>query len=95
MPWQSPIRRFVREYLVADAKADLSCAEAWQYFLEVTQAGELQPMRKSAFLRQLPTVMEAVFNARKAHNVERSGRRQRGFRGVGVRLDTSEPLVVS
>jgi hypothetical protein len=90
--WQSPIRRYVQQYLVPDPNADLSCAEAWQFFQEIAQAGELEPMRKVIFLRQLPTVMEAVFRVRKCHNILRSGSRVRGFRGVGLKMDAGLPL---
>jgi hypothetical protein len=93
IPSCSPVRRFVRDYLVADASADLTCAEAWQFVQEVAQAGELQPMRKAAFLRQLPTMMEVAFHVRRCHNILRSGSRVRGFRGVGIRMDTGVPPV--
>lgn len=94
VPWQSPIRRFVREYLAPDPKADISCAEAWQFFQEIVEAGELPPMRKAAFLRQLPTVMEAVFRVRKCHHIERPGHRVRGFKGVGIRMDAGLPTAL-
>jgi hypothetical protein len=32
VPQNSPIRRFVQEYLVADANADLTCEEAWKFY---------------------------------------------------------------
>ncbi len=51
-------------------------------------------MRKAAFLRQLPAVMQAVFGVRKSHAVERAGRRVRGFRGINLRLDAGPPAVV-
>lgn len=87
VPWQSPIRGFVQEYLTSDADADVTSEELWTFFLEVVQSGELTAMRKAAFLRQLPIMMEAVFHVRKCHNVERSGRHVRGFKGVGIRMD--------
>jgi hypothetical protein len=90
-PQNSPVSRFIQEYLAPDPDADLSCAEAWQFFKEIAQSGELPPMRMAAFLRQLPAVMEAVFCLRKCHHIERAGRRVRGFRGVGIRLDTCAP----
>ena len=89
VPFQSPIRRFVQEFIAPDPKTDLSCAEAWQYFQEVAQAGELQSMRKSIFLRQLPTIMEAAYQVRRSHSIVRSGRRVRGFRGVGIKMDSA------
>lgn len=94
VPYQSPIRRFVREYLAPDPKADISCGEAWQYFQEIAEAGELPPMRKTIFLRQLPIVLEAAYQVRRCHSIMRSGRRVRGFRGVGIRMDTGSPTVV-
>lgn len=89
-----PVTRFVQEYIAADLDADLTCDELWKFFQEIAQAGELPPMRKAAFLRQLPAVMEAVFNARKCHHIERAGHRVRGFRGVGIRLDAAAPDVL-
>ena len=77
-----------------DPKADLSCAEAWQYFQEVAQAGELQPTRKATFLRQLPTSMEAAYQVRRCHSILRSGRRVRGFKGIGIRMDAGKSAVV-
>lgn len=85
VPFQSPIRQFVQEYLAPDPKGDVSCAELWEFFQEVVAAGELPGMRKTVFLRQLPTVMEAVFRVRKSHHVERSGHKVRGFKGITVR----------
>ena len=91
VPAQGPIKLFVTEYLVADPAGDLSCQELWAFYNEVAGAGELPLVRKAVFLRQLPTLMEAVFGARKAHNVERDGRRVRGFYGVSLRLEASLP----
>jgi hypothetical protein len=95
-PPNCPVTRFVREYLASDPDADLTCEELWKFFKEVSQAGELPPMRKAAFLRQLPAVMVAIFGARKCHAIERGGHRVRGFRGVSIRLDacpaTPEPV---
>jgi hypothetical protein len=85
VPRHSPIRRFVEEYLVANSTADITCEEGWRFFYEIVQAGELPPMRKAVFLRQLPSLMEAVFHVRKCHHIEREGNRLRGFRGVGIR----------
>ena len=88
VPWQSPIRRFVRDYLAPDPKADLSCEEAWQFFQEIVQAGELQVMRKAIFLRRLPLVMQESYAVRKSLGIMREDHRVRGFRGVGIRMDT-------
>ena len=51
------------------------------------QAGELEPMRKAIFLRQLSVLMAVDYCLKKSHNVQRSGRHVRGFKGVGVRMD--------
>jgi hypothetical protein len=91
IPRRSPVWRFVQEYLVAEASADLTCEEAWQFFLEIVKANELPPTRKALFLRQLPSLMESAFHVRKCHHIWRGGRRVRGFRGVGIRLDTCAP----
>ena len=88
-PPRCPVTRFVQEYIAPDPDADLACGELWKFFQEVAQSGELPPMRKAAFLCRLPGVMEAVFNARKCHHIERGGHRVRGFRGVGIRLDAN------
>jgi hypothetical protein len=53
--------------------------------VKVVDAGELPPMRKAAFLRQLPVVMEAVFRVRNRHHVQRSSRRVRGFKDITIR----------
>jgi len=84
---RGPVWRFVQEYLVADASADLTCEEAWQFFLEIVKANELPPTRKAIFLRQLPSLIQSAFHVRKCHHILRSGHRQRGFKGVGIRLD--------
>jgi hypothetical protein len=89
LPQHSPVRRFVQEYLAPDPDADLSCEEAWQFFEEIAHEGELPPMRKAAFLRQLPIVMESIHHVRKCHGIERADRRVRGFRGVAIRLDAN------
>src|SRR5579864_735908 len=81
----SPIGRFVQEYLAPDPGSDFGCQELWQFFQEIVKAGELPTMRKSVFLRGLPGVMHAVYDVRKCHNIERFGRRVRGFRGVNSR----------
>jgi hypothetical protein len=52
LPPHSPSRRFVQEYLIADANADITCEEAWTFFQEVVEAGELFPVRKAVFLRE-------------------------------------------
>ena len=90
-PQHGPIRHFAEKYLTSDPDADLSCAEAWQFYQEIAQAGDLPPMRKTAFLRQLPVVMETVFNVRKCHHIERGDCCQRGFRGINLRLDAGSP----
>jgi hypothetical protein len=87
LPRPSPARQFVRDYLVADAKLDLSCNELWRFFQEVVAAGELSPMRKAVFLRQLPGLMQEVFQLRKCHRIQRESHHVRGFKGVSVRMD--------
>jgi len=94
IPWRSPVRRFVQDYLVANASADLTCEEAWRFFQEIVQADELPPMRKVIFLRQLPSLMGSVFHVRKCHHIQRGGRRVRGFNGVSIRMDAGSPTVV-
>lgn len=85
IPRSGALTRFVRDYLVADPAADISCAEAWSFFCEVASSGELKPIRQSEFFRRLPPAMESVYNVRKSHNIQRDGRRVRGFRGIGFR----------
>src|SRR5260370_36490298 len=70
----SPIYRFAQEYLAPDPSSDFGCEELWQFFHEIAQAGELPPMPKATFLRQLPAVIEAVYNVKKCHHIERFGR---------------------
>ncbi|MCW5550897.1 MAG: hypothetical protein KIS67_01900 [Verrucomicrobiae bacterium] len=84
-PWHSPVRQFVEKYLCPDPQAELASEEAWTFFQEIVQAGELAAIRRAVFLRQLPTIVEAVYGLRKSHHVERSGRRVRGFKGIAIR----------
>ena len=95
-PQHGPVSRFVQEYLAPDPDADLACEEAWKFFQEVTNAGDLPPIRKAVFLRQLPAIMENLFHVRKCHHVLRGNSRLRGFRGVSIRLDAcpAAPLEV-
>lgn len=85
MPRSGAVTRFVREYLVPDPSADISCAEAWSFFCEVATSGALKPMRKAEFLRRLPAVMEATYDAKKCHSIRRDGRTVRGFKSVTIR----------
>ena len=94
VPYQSPVWRFVRDYLVPDPEADLASEELWTFFQEVTQAGDLPGMRKATFLRELPVAMQAAFGVKKSHHVEREGRRVRGFAGVGIRMDSDPGAAV-
>jgi hypothetical protein len=89
----SPIERFVQEFLALDPSSDFGCQELWRFFQEIVQAGELPAMRKATFLRQLPTVIEEVYNIKKCHHVERFGRQVRGFRGVNSRSAVGQPAV--
>ena len=65
----------------------------WTYFQKIADAGDLSPMRKSIFLRQLPTIMEASLRVRYCHNILRIGSRVRGFPGEGLKMDAGLPLV--
>lgn len=85
LPRSCAVTRFVREYLAPDPATDVSCSELWTFYREISDAGELPPMRKAAFLRRLPGTMAAVFDACKSHDIEREGHRLRGFRAVGIR----------
>jgi hypothetical protein len=89
IPQRGPVSVFAKRYLTRDPASDLTCAELWQFFGEVSASGEVGPLSKSEFLRRLPTALEEIFNVRKCHNVERDGQRLRGFRGVGIRVDAS------
>ena len=86
-----PVALFARRFLLREPANDLSSKELWKFFAEVAASGELQPLSKAEFLRRLPGVLELTFGLRKSHNVQRAGRRVRGFRGVGIRLDDSQP----
>jgi hypothetical protein len=89
----SPLTRFVQEYLTPDPGSDFGCEELWEYFREIVKTGALPPMRKTTFLRQLPAVMEAVYNLRKCHHIERFGHRVRGFRGINSKSVAEQILV--
>jgi hypothetical protein len=84
-PRRCPVMRFAQEYLAHDPAADVSCSELWRFFREIADAGELPRVPKAAFLRRLPGAMESVFCVRKSHNIERAGRRVRGFKSVTFR----------
>lgn len=85
IPRSSPVAKFVRDYLVADPAADISCSEAWSFFCEVARSGELKPIRQSEFLRRLPAAMEAIYGAKKSHSIRRNGCTLRGFKSVTLR----------
>jgi hypothetical protein len=86
-----PVALFARRYLLREPASDLTSGELWTFFSEVSASGELEPLSKAEFLSRLPGIMELSFGLRKSHNVQRAGRRLRGFRGVGIRLDTCAP----
>jgi hypothetical protein len=86
-PRRCPVALFAKRYLAREPASDLTSAELWQFFGEVAATGEVEPLSKSEFLRRLPAVLQAVFDVRKSHAVEREGRHLRGFKGVGIRLD--------
>jgi hypothetical protein len=86
-----PVVLFVRRYLVREPGSDLTSKELSKFFAEVSASGELEPLSKAEFLSRLPGIMELTFGTRKSHNIQRAGRRVRGFRGVGIRLDTCAP----
>lgn len=88
VPRSCAVSVFARRYLVRDPKNSLTCQEISQFYAEVAASGEVEPLGKAEFLRRLPGVMQAVFGVRKSHAVECERRRVRGFKGVGIRLDT-------
>ncbi len=89
-----PVLTFAKRFLMDDPDSDLTSGELWTFFGEVAASGEVPPLSKSEFLRRLPGAMAAVFGLRKAHDIERNGQRVRGFRRVGFRPDTSQPMDV-
>ncbi len=88
-----PVALFARHYLLREPASDVTSRELWTFFSEVSSSGEVEPVSKSEFLSRLPGVMELAFAVRKSHNVMRDGRRVRGFKGVGIRMDTCLPVV--
>ena len=94
-----PVRRscpaalFARRYLLRESANDVTSAELWTFFAEVSASGEVEPLSKAEFFRRLPGVMESAFGVRKCHHIVRSSRCQRGFKGVGIRMDTCLPVV--
>jgi hypothetical protein len=86
-PRRCPATQFAARYLIREAAGDMTSQELWRFFVEVTTSGELEPLSKAEFLRRLPAAMESVFGARKCHGIDRAGRRVRGFRCIGIRLD--------
>lgn len=88
VPSRCPVKRFAQEYLRPQADSDMSCAELWKFYCEIAEVGELPAMRKAVFLRRLPSVMDTSYAVRKCHDIQRAGRRLRGFRGIGIKLDS-------
>ena len=91
VPRDCPVALFARRYLLREPASDLTSKELWTFFAEVSSSGEVEPLSKAEFLSRLPGIMESILGLRKSHNIPRAGRRVRGFRGVGIRLDTCAP----
>ena len=81
---RDPVMRFAQQYLAQNPDTDISCSELWEFYREITVSGELPPMRKAVFLRQLPAAIEVTYGAKKCHNIQREGRSLRGFKSVGI-----------
>ena len=94
VPRDCPVALFARRYLLREPASDLTSKELWTFFAEVSSSGEVEPLSKAEFLSRLPGVMELAFNVRKSHNLIRSGRRQRGFKSIGFRLDDGSPAAM-
>lgn len=92
-PRRCPVAEFARKFLVPDPESNLTSEELLCFFNETAASGEVQPLSKSRFLRRLPNVLETTFGVRKSHGIERDGRRVRGFRGIGIRMDNAIPPV--
>ncbi len=84
-PRPDPVSAFAKNYLVFDARDDLSVSELWTFYREIVAAGELEPVTKQAFLRALPGAMAAAFGAKKCHSIKRDGKSLRGFRSVTIK----------
>jgi hypothetical protein len=84
-PRRCPVLLFVERYLEREPGSDMTSAELWRFFSEVVEAGELEPLTKSAFQRALPGAMEVAFGVKKCHSIKRGRQTVRGFKGVGVR----------
>jgi hypothetical protein len=93
-PRRCPVTLFAQRYLAPEPGSDLASKELWKFFAEVAATRELEPLSKAEFLSRLPGVMELTFDLRKSHNIQRAGRRVRGFCGVGIRLDPCPPDVL-
>jgi hypothetical protein len=83
----SPVFRFAKEYLAPDTSDELSCHDLWRFFSEIVAAGDLPPMPKTAFFRELPAIMESVFGVKRSHSIKRAGKTVRGYKGVTIRDD--------
>ncbi len=83
-PRRCPVAKFAKKFLVPDSESDLTSQELVCFFNEIAASGEVQPLSKSQFLRRLPNVLESAFGVRKSHDIERDGRRVRGFRGINL-----------
>lgn len=88
-----PVVQFVCRYLLRNPGSDMTCSELWAFFAEVAACGEVAVVSKSEFLLRLPGIMVSTFAVRKSHNVLRHGRRQRGYKGIGIQMDAGSPAV--
>jgi len=81
---------FAQRYLAFDAAWDRSTAELWIFYQEIAEAGDLEPVTKSAFLRALPIAMATTFGVKKSHAIRREGHSVRGFKSITIREDSGE-----
>jgi hypothetical protein len=93
-PRRRPLSLFAKRYLVRDPARDLTSAQLWEFYAEVVASGEVDPLSRPEFLRRLPAVMESLYNVRKSHNIQRSGGRVRGFKGITIREHVFPPTAL-
>ena len=74
----------IKRYLIRQPGADMTTAELWKFYAEISASGELDPMTRQQFQRVLPGAMAAVFGANKCHSIQRGTQSLRGFKSVTI-----------
>jgi hypothetical protein len=82
---RNPVLLFARHYLMRQPGTQISTAELWQFYREIVEGGELEPLTKQVFERALRGAMEMTYGVKKSHNVKCGDGMVRGFRNIAIR----------